>query len=230
MRRPSLVGMRRPVVWLLAAVVVTVAVVVTGVLTLGRSGAGDTGRPPPATRRSTAPFTTTPLSAFDTSTAVVGRAAFCERIDPHQVTAALGGATTAERSWSNGDRVALGSSGKDVVHEFGCEYVAADGTTARAWVFAPPVTAARAQQLVASASQAKGCTASAQPAFGQPSVGLTCTAKGEGSASYRGLFGDAWLSCEIDVPVGGADPKQLADRAGRWCVGVVRATRPPDVP
>jgi hypothetical protein len=214
--------MRRPVVSLVAAVVVTGAIVGGGVLTRGDGGQGEPSGAPSTTSPSTAPFSTTPLTAFDTSAMSVRRAAFCDRIDPRQVSAALGGAPDSQRSWSDGDRVALAGADKDVVHEFGCEYVAADGTTARAWVFAPPVTAARAQQLVTSASQAKGCNATAQPAFGHPSVGLTCTARHGVSASYRGLFGDAWLTCEVDATAG-SDPRKLADRAGRWCVGVVRA-------
>ena len=40
-------------------------------------------------------------------------------------------------------------------------------------------------------------------------------------ASYRGLFGDAWLACEVARPAG-AD-WSVVDRAGRWCVGVLEA-------
>ncbi len=40
-------------------------------------------------------------------------------------------------------------------------------------------------------------------------------------ASYRGLFGDAWLVCEVVRPAGAT--WDVTDRAGRWCVGVLRA-------
>ena len=40
-------------------------------------------------------------------------------------------------------------------------------------------------------------------------------------ASYRGLFGDAWLVCELVRPAGAT--WDVTDRAGRWCVGVLQA-------
>ena len=43
------------------------------------------------------------------------------------------------------------------------------------------------------------------------------------SSSYQGLFGDAWLTCELSVTDTTADPSELSDRAGRWCVGVAEA-------
>jgi hypothetical protein len=53
-------------------------------------------------------------------------------------------------------------------------------------------------------------------------VALTCTnQQGTTRTSYRGLFGDAWLVCEVEQPAGAtADPLDLA---GRWCVGVLEA-------
>ena len=56
---------------------------------------------------------------------------------------------------------------------------------------------------------------------------LTCTKDGVVRASYRGLFGDAWLVCEVVRPAGAT--WDVADRAGRWCVGVLEAasTRQP---
>jgi hypothetical protein len=53
-------------------------------------------------------------------------------------------------------------------------------------------------------------------------VALTCTNKqGTSRASYRGLFGDAWLVCEVEQPAGAA--ADALDVAGRWCVGVLQA-------
>jgi len=48
-------------------------------------------------------------------------------------------------------------------------------------------------------------------------------------ASYRGLFGDAWLVCEVTFESGvrvAEPPPDLEDVAGRWCVGVLEATGP----
>ena len=109
----------------------------------------------------------------------------------------------------------------DVGHEFGCEYVGADGTVARAWVFAPEVDADQAQRLVRSAAKAPGCEPAEGPAFGDPTLALTCTKDGIAQASYRGLFGDAWLVCEVVRPAGAT--WDVVDRAGRWCVGVLEA-------
>jgi hypothetical protein len=116
-----------------------------------------------------------------------------------------------------------------VAHEYGCR--AASSPTvpaeARAWVFAPPVTAAWAQQLVAAAARTKGCTAlPGAPAYGTPSTGLVCELGDQRSVTYRGLFGDAWLACSLTLPVA-VDRAQLVDRAGKWCVAVAQAASVP---
>ena len=80
-------------------------------------------------------------------------------------------------AWENGDTIDLGNGVEDVVHEFGCRYTAEDGTIAQAWVFAPPVDAAGAQRLVKAAGKATGCEAGSGPAFGAPTLALTCTTK-----------------------------------------------------
>ena len=208
--------MRRPVVLAVTAALTTVAAVVAGVLVLGGSEEGS-GTPDEE------PFTTTPLAGYDTTTAVVARAPFCDAIDDRQVDAVLG-AVPAAVTWENGDTIDVGN-GPDVVHEFGCSYAVQDVGEARAWVFAPPVTAERAQRLAAGAAKGAGCVAGDGPPFGSPTVALTCTAKdGTRRASYRGLFGDAWLVCEVALPAGATD--DVVDAAGRWCVGVLQATAP----
>jgi pyruvate/2-oxoglutarate dehydrogenase complex dihydrolipoamide acyltransferase (E2) component len=206
---------RRAVVLVVAAAVATVAVVVGGVLTLG--GSEDDPADP-----TEAPFTTTPLADYDTSTAVVARGPFCEALDDRQVEAALDAAPASSTSWQNGDKVEVSPGVRDVTHEFGCQYAAADGTVAHAWVFAPPVEATQAQRLVTSAGKGPGCVAADGPPFGSPALALTCTTEdGVQRASYRGLFGDSWLVCEVVRPAGATwDP---VDRAGRWCVGVLQA-------
>ena len=61
--------------------------------------------------------------------------------------------------------------------------------------------------------------------FGDPSVALLCRSRGDGGAlvaSYRGLFGDAWLTCAVQ-PDAATDEADLAARADRWCAAVLGA-------
>jgi hypothetical protein len=207
--------MRRALVWLLAAVVATAALVVGGVSLLG----GD--EPDAAPRPS---FSTTALADLDTTSLAVGRGQFCDDLDPRQVSAAVDGDPVDSVKWANGDRVTLDTGPQDdVVHEFGCQYAGADGTIARGWSFAPPVSATAAAKLAKRAGRARGCTSGAEAAFGSPTLALTCTDAQDGStsASYRGLFGDTWVACEVVRPTGAT--WDVADRAGRWCSGVLLA-------
>jgi hypothetical protein len=205
--------MPRAAILVASAVTVTVVLVGGGVVALGR----DDEEPTPAQES----FSTTPLSEFDPTGLVVVRGPFCDAIDDRQVSAALDGDPTDSSSWENGDTIDLGNGVEDVTHEFGCRYTAADGTIAQAWVFAPPVDAAEAQRLVKTAGKATGCEVGSGPAFGAPTLALTCTKDGVVRASYRGLFGDAWLVCEVARPAG--SDWDVVDRAGRWCVGVLEA-------
>ncbi len=206
--------MRIPARFLLVAGVVTVVAVGGGVLALGSAD-----EPAPVQT----PFSTTPLSGYDTAGVAVTRGPFCDRVDGRQVSAALGGDPAASSTWQNGDTIDLGNGGQDVTDEFGCRWTGADGTVAQAWVFATPVGAEQAQRLARGAAKAPGCKAAAGPPFGSPTVALTCTKDGVASTSYRGLFGDAWLVCEVVRPAGAT--WDVTDRAGRWCVGVLEATR-----
>lgn len=162
----------------------------------------------------------TDLADFDSSTAVVQRGAFCDLIPDEAVDEALDGGEGDLTAYDNGtDSDAV--PGGDVAHEYGCRF-AADGVEARAWVFAPPVSTKRAKALV-KASNAKGCRAQPEaPAYGKPSVALICSAGDRREVSYRGLFGDAWLTCTIATPAGVEESDQV-DRAGRWCVAAAQA-------
>ena len=196
---------------LLLAALVTGGVVVVGTVTAKEPV------------RDEEPFRTTALEDFDAAGLVVRRASFCSAIDPRQVEAALGAAPEAEKSWSNGDRIEVSEGIRDVVHEYGCEYDA-DGTTARAWVFAPPITARRARQLLTKSPVPKDvCQQMSSPGFGDPSAGWACLGLRETVATYRGLFGDAWLTCELRTGREESDPLGLYERAGSWCVGVLQA-------
>jgi len=208
--------MRPPLRVLLVAGVATAVIVGGGLLVLGGSDDPDGDRTSGAE-----PFETTPLASYDTSSATVTRGAFCAELDGRQVAAALDADPESTTSWLNGDPVEVADGIDDVGHEFGCEYVGADGTVARAWVFAPEVDAELAQRLVRSAGKAPGCEPAGGPAFGDPTLALTCTKDGVAQTSYRGLFGDAWLVCEVVRPAGAT--WDVVDRAGRWCVGVLEA-------
>ena len=204
--------------WVLAAVaaVVTGAGIGAGTLLVGEDESPDS----PA-------FSTTPLESFDTTTLAVARAGFCDDVDPRQVEAALGGEPADASAYDNGDEVTLADGVSDVAHEFGCTWTGADDTEARAWVFAPPVDQDRADRLAREAERAEGCESSPTPAYGAPSVGLVCRDADGVRASYRGLFGDAWLTCELATPEPApgteADATELRERAGVWCVGIALA-------
>lgn len=182
--------------------------------------AGDESEDPPT---GPAPYASTPLKDYDTSTVTIARAGFCERVAPDAVTEALGTEATDEESYGNGDPTELVPREVDVAHEYGCTYVAADGAEARAWVFAPPVTADRAGELVQAAEGTAGCERqTGTEAYGAPSVALVCDYRERRFATYRGLFGDAWLSCSLGLPGTPVD-RELLDRTGRWCVAVAQA-------
>lgn len=209
----------RPPVRLLLLGLAVAALVTVGLVGLG-TVLGEEDAPASTGRDA---FRATDLEDLDTESLVVPRRAFCDAIDPRQVEAALGAEPDAERQWENGDRIELPSGERDVVHEFGCEYVA-DGVTASAWVFAPPVEVGRARRLVeelASTGSAR-CTV-LDPAFGQPSTGLSCLAGTGSTTTYAGLFGDAWLACELESTEPDLDPTDFADHSGRWCAGVLLA-------
>jgi hypothetical protein len=205
--RPLLVAARLPV-----PLRVLLAVLLVGPLLASCSGSDDaTPRPTPSP---------TPIGKLDAGSVRLVRAEFCDRLPAATVEAALGGKPTGKQSWGNGDPVpnAAGDSG-DVGHELGCAWTGATGATARAWVFARPVTTAFATSVAGQAVGEQGCTAAQTPGFGSPSVLQTCTLPGNTQRVRRaGLFGDTWLTCELSGAA--AD---LEKRTDRWCAAVVSA-------
>jgi len=138
------------------------------------------------------------------------------------VAEAVGGEPESSTSYDNGERAKLDDGLRDVAHEFGCRW-ARPGTTARAWVFAPPVTARSAREVARSVREEPGCEPVADaPDFGKPSSALVCATGKRREVSYRGLFGDTWLTCTLSSA---APRAELVDRAGRWCVAVLEAAR-----
>ena len=167
----------------------------------------------------------TPLSSFDTEGLTILRTGFCDGLPDTAVTEALQAEPEEESSYANGDRVRLTAEVRDRAHEHGCRWTAG-GVTAAAWVFAPPVPLATAEELLRRARDAKGCEPVPDaPAYGEPSAGLVCTGRRALEVSFRGLFGDAWLVCNVrftDVSAGQSTDEAI-DRTGRWCVAVARA-------
>jgi hypothetical protein len=171
--------------------------------------------------------TSTPLTSYDTSRVTILRTGFCDRVADEAVTSALGSEPEDAEAYGNGDRVRLASRVRDRAHEHGCSWTA-DGATAAAWVFAPPVTRATAGKLLRQARAERGCEPVPDaPAYGDPSAGLVCAMQGSVEVSFRGLFGDAWLVCSLtsdDVSAGQSRTSAI-ERAGRWCVAVAEAAR-----
>lgn len=197
---------------LLAAVVATAAVVGAGVALSAPEDDEPVAEVVP---------TTTTVADLDTSTVAGRRAGFCDRVAPEDVAEALGGEPAATASYENGEPMPLAAGGDDVAHEFSCTWTGTDGTVARGWVFAPPVTPERARELRRLAVRTPGCRRLPDaPAYGAPSAALRCTVDGAGEISFRGLLGDAWLTCTLHGP----EADDLEDRADRWCASVLLAT------
>lgn len=151
---------------------------------------------------------------------VVPRAPFCDVVEDTDVETALGGEIAERTAYDNGDRVEVGSF-SDVAHEYGCRWDGRKGLTARAWVFVPPVTVQQARSMIKVTRSATGCT-DLDGFFGAPSLGQACAGKSRQQASYRGLFGDAWLTCTLNAPAS-VRAARLARRADRWCAAVALA-------
>lgn len=192
------------------------------VLTLtGCTGSGD------ASQQSAGTPSPSPvdLQQLDTDAMVIAREPFCGRLAPGTPARALGAEVDDVTEYGPGDTVEVVQGVTDVADEWSCSYGSADDITARAWLFAPPVTRARAQTLVEGA-RAEECTP-AGVSFGTPSIGLVCEGESGTTASWRGLFGDAWLACSLRSPAGSTTTvAELRARASLWCADVATAASP----
>ncbi len=210
-RRALLVGV--PLALLLVAAAVYVG--------LRAAGPDQTGEP--ASRPTP---TATPLASLDLSGLPVARRSLCGRIDRGDVERALRGPVVETDHYGSGDRTSLTTGVRDVSHEYDCTYRAGTGAEARVWVFAEPVTRGVARGIVRDVRGTRGCRpVSGGPAYGAPTVSTSCpVATPPGRAvTLRGLFGDAWLSCQVSTPstATAGDPRRETERrAQRWCVSV----------
>jgi len=131
----------------------------------------------------------------------------------------LGGPVTGKTSYGPGQTETVADGVKDIVDEFSCSWVGpaslAGSGSIRTWLFAPPVTVVQATKLAADVPQ--GCRAMAgAPAYGTPSSGYSCK---DGSITLRGLFGDGWLTCQVEPPGDDVDLTTLGD----VCDAIARA-------
>jgi hypothetical protein len=202
---------------------VVVALVLTGVAVYVGTSDRDTRETGGtlASNPSTSP-PTTPLSQLDLSDLPIDRQPFCERLDQGDVEAALGGPVSSTYHYGNGDRKRIAPGVTDVSHEYNCTFTAADGTEARVWVFAEPVTRRVAASIARDSDREGGCTKVASaPTYGTPTSTTLCRqrAPDRTAVTLRGLFGDAWMSCELAVP-GRAPAGETQRRGEQWCLRV----------
>ena len=178
-------------------------------------------REPAATKAPEPTAESTPLADYDTSDLTLARAPFCDRVADTAISAALAGEPSDEQSWRPGGRL---PDTKDISNEFGCAWTAG-AVTARAWVFAPPMSAERATDAVAASEPGKNCRPlPSAPSLGTPGVARSCELdSGDSLVGFAGLVGDAWVSCEITGP--GVTRGDGVTRGGDWCVAILEALR-----
>ncbi len=197
-------------------VALTAGAALLAVLTTGCTGEPT---PPKAAPRADP----TPLSRLNTPALRIPRVAFCDLVPEVAVADAVrlpeGDPLPAPDEYRNGDEVTVGPGTIDVAHEFSCTWTVDSGATARAWVFAPPVTSADARQWMRELRQSVACTHPRAADFGRPSIATWCPTSHE--LTIQGLFEDTWLACQV------RDSKQgrrgLLGRAEAWCVQVANA-------
>lgn len=193
------------------------AAAATGVLLLALTGC--TGEPAPEQPTVEPTAESTPLADYDTADLTLVPGDFCARITEGAIATALGGEAAAEKAWQPGSRL---PGSKDISNEFGCSWTTATATvTASAWVFAPPITAQRAADVVKETVGRRCERLAAAPSLGAPSVAQRC--RGAGPTGIAGLIGDAWVGCEISG-LRESDVDETA-RVGEWCVSVIEALR-----
>jgi hypothetical protein len=162
-----------------------------------------------------------PTAEVALSELVIDRGEFCDRLAVEEVEEALAAPVAGTNHYRSGERTALAPGITDVAHEYGCRYIAADGARARVWVFAEPVTG-RSARVLARDTPDDGCRRLEDGlGYGAPSTGTTCPGPGRTGreVTRSGLFGDAWLSCQLTT-VGGEPAAEAVRRSSQWCARV----------
>jgi hypothetical protein len=164
----------------------------------------------------------TPIASLNTVAMQVPRIEFCALVPKDAVSDALGGEAESDAAYGNGDEEELPGVGEDVVHEIGCSWTGKDGSAARAWMFARPISADFARTVVASAKRTKACRLVPGPAYGKPAMTQLCDLPdGTRRVRHAGLFGQTWLTCEVSS--GELEAAELRARTDRWCVDVANS-------
>jgi hypothetical protein len=164
----------------------------------------------------------TPIANLNTVAMDVPLIEFCGLVSDSAVSDALDGEPASDASYGNGDEEVLPDVGTEVVHEIGCSWTGDDGTAARAWVFARPVSPTFAETVVDAGRTTPGCRTVAGPRFGTPSATQLCRfPEGEHRMRHAGLFGQTWLTCELTAK--GVEIPALRTRTDAWCVEVANA-------
>jgi hypothetical protein len=186
--------------------VAALAAPMAGLLLLG--GCSTTSDDPEATSRPTP----TAVAELEPGSMEVPRLDFCDLVDDAAVRAALDAAPEDATARSPGEAAATDES---PLQEIGCAW-SAGTTTARAWVFATPVSERLARAAVREAEQRRGCRTTPS-SYGAPSVRQECTVEDRQRLRYAGRFGDTWLSCELEAP------ELETARTDAWCAAVANA-------
>jgi hypothetical protein len=202
-------------------IVASVAVVITVAAGL----LWDTGAPEPrASAPSGRPSPAADHASVDVSDLPIGHTLACDDLVDAALRTALGGEPTDRDGYVSGERVEIAPGVTDIAHEDSCTY--ARGTLrARLWVFAAPVRRSEARGLVRELRREASCSFPERATdFGTPELVSLCRGIEEAgspgaTATLRGLFGDAWLSCQLGAEAG-AEPDVLLRRADRWCLHV----------
>lgn len=167
----------------------------------------------------------TPLGDYDTDGLTLVRGEFCDRVGEPAILAALGAEAAETDSWLPGRRL---PGTRDISNEFGCSWTT-PSVTARAWVFAPPITRERAIDFTSELVGMKCDELGDAPALGEPGVAQRCGLNtGATLTGFYGLVGDAWVGCEVNRgPLSSTAPTEPAEsaRVGEWCVAVLDAMR-----
>lgn len=161
--------------------------------------------------------------SVDLSNLPIARGELCELVDADRVEEAIGGPVLQTGHYVNGQDATPAPGLTDVAHEYGCVYQGTSPTEARVWVFARPVGLPEARRLVRGARSAAGCREVDRAGFGDPGVATVCRVDRTSPVfrvRFAGLFGDAWLSCELSRPRGGTDAGAVRRTAARWCTDV----------
>lgn len=204
----------------LAAVALTAILVTVAAATLWP----DRAATPERAAAGPSPSAPTSEARLDLANLPIRRTLDCSAIDDEKVRLAIAWQVTHRDSYRNGDRAEVAPGVTDIAHEDGCVF-GGDDTEARVWVFSAPVGTSEAQSLVREARREPGCTSpDITTSFGSPDLVDVCRARDAAGrravvATLRGLFGDAWLSCQVS-DAGDANPDDVVSRAEQWCVHV----------